>query len=579
MFRVAIPLGTLTILALGAGSQTAPPPAPTFATPPIGELRGVWAHASATHTRQECDHLLNVVQDARLNCIYWLGFYWGGQCFFRNPYVPMPASVQAGFDPLAYLIEEGHHRGIEVHLRFVNGENGSDQPGPFLGAHPDWAMVDADGKRLLWYDFANPAVRDFQVELMVGALRAYPGLDGIQFDFVRYDDGAGSFSPAACQSFAQATGIHWETASPALPTVAPLRGNPLDSPTTGIVLAGFGSGVPAVVGNNVGKGGSLLLNWHAESGPFPLVSTLLQRAIASSGHTNAELPMLRLPESEEWWTKYHAAAEDAVRRVGYQPAWVGPEVLSRDVKPRVLLLPNCYRIPSEVLAKLCAYAEQGGWVFALDGPIYSIADPQCQRLYGMAKEGAYMGGLEAIVPGDEKTPLLDVAAEVAPDATARYRGLGARWREFQAGCITDLVRRVHDGAHSIKPDVAVTACVFHRRSSAESLFQYWHEWVRDRDVDYVIPMAYTADNDSLRQSMREWLATDPTRERVVPSLGIYDIDGDGVAQAPENVLRQMRVLSEEGGYQGVVFFSATQLRPELSKALAEGPFRAVVRRR
>ncbi len=580
MFRLALAVGACAILALAAGSQTAPAPAaPIYATPPIGELRGIWAHASSTHNRQECDHVLNLAQDARLNCIYWLGFYWGGKCFFRNPYVSMPETVEPGFDPLAYLIREGHRRGIEIHLRFVNGENGSEDPGPFLGEHPDWCMVNADGQRLLWYDFANPEVRDFQVELMLSTLRAYPELDGLQFDFVRYDDGAGSFSPAACKGFAEATGIHWESGGAALPTVAPIRGNPLDGPTTGFVLARFGNGVPAVVGNNVGRGGALLLNWHAESGPFPLVTTILQRAIASARQQKEQIPLLRIPESDEWWPKYHAATEELVRKVGYQPAWVSDEVLTREVKPPMVMLPNAYRIPPPVLAKLVSYAEQGGWVFVIDGPMHAIEDPQCQRLLGLTTEAPYLGGLEALLPGEERTPLIDVAAEVTPEQRARYRDLGTKWRQYQAGCITDLVRRVHEGAHTVKPDIAVTACTFHRRSSAESLFQYWHDWVKEGLIDYAIPMAYTPDNESLRKSMREWLETDPTHQRVAPSLGIYDIDGDGQVQSPQSVLTQMKVLREEGGYPSIVFFSLSNLQEPLVKALAEGPFRTPVPRK
>lgn len=576
MLRAAAPLALVSILAPLALAQAEAPTPPVYATPQVGELRGIWAHATSTRTPAECDRVLDSVRDAGLNCIYWLGFYWGGQCWFRNPYVPMPSEVAPGFDPLDYLIREGHRRGIEIHLRFVNGENGSQSPGPFLGAHPDWGMVNSEGKRLPWYDFANKEVRDFQTALMVGTVRDYPQLDGIQFDFIRYDDGAGSFSPAACAGFAEQSGIHWETSSPALPTLAPLRANPLTSPTTGIVLARFGNGTPAIVGNNVGQGGALLLNWHAETGPFPLVSTLIGRALKAAGYQTGPVAMLKVPESAEWWVKYRAAAEDCVTRAGFTWEWRGADALA--ARPQAVVLPNCYRMPQSLLEALCRYAEQGGWVIVLDGPIYSIAQPACQKLLGLSSEGKYLAGLEAILPGDERTSLLDIAREVTPEERERYTGLGDRWRAFQIGCIDDLVGRVHEGAHRIRPDVAVTACVFHRRSSAESLYQHWHDWVRDGRIDYAVTMAYTADNDSLRQSMREWLATDPARARIVPGLGIYDIDGDGVRQVPASVLTQMKVLREEGGYPSVVFFAWNQLGPELSKALRGGPFASLAPR-
>ena len=542
-------------------------------------IRAVWAHASSTHSKAECDAVLDRVQAAHLNCVYWLGFYWGGKCFFRNRFVPMPSSVAAGFDPLDYLIEEGHRRGIEVHLRFVNGENGSNEPGPFFSAHPDWAWVDYEGKRHLWYDYANPEVRAFQTELMVGAVRNYPQLDGVQFDFVRYEDSFGSFSSAAKSGFSAATGAALpQEAGESLPLVAPIKGNPVDAPTTARVYARFGGGPAAIAAATVGSGGVLLLNWHAELGPFPFVSTLVRRAVQSRGIKGGELPLLHLPESDEWHGKYKAAAETMLQRSGYTPRWVGPEALTSSEKTPVLVVPNCYRISHDNLAKLLAYARSGGHVLMVDGPIYAIGDPLCQELVGFSRNPPYLAGMQAIVPLRE-LPFFEVSVKPEDVNEATYSDIARKWTAYQAGCITDLVRTVHQRAHEVRPNVVVSACTFHRRSSAESLLQYWHEWVRDGIVDYAVTMAYTPDNDSLRQSMREWLATDPTHSRVIPGLGVYDIDDDGQPQRPDQVLTQMRVLREEGGYSSVAFFHLPEITDALARALATGPFAQEIRRR
>ncbi len=544
-------------------------PAPAAGPQPV---RAVWAHASSTRTPAECDRLIQDVQAAHLNCIYWLGFYWGGKCFFRTPHASMPSSVQPGFDPLAYLIEKGHAKGVEVHLRFVNGENGSREPGPFFSAHPDWALVNSKGERRLWYDFANPEVRRFQTDLMLGALRDYPGLDGVQFDFVRYDDGEGSFSDAALRGFAETLGIGWSAESPAsLPLLTSLRGNPVGGETTAEVLARFGNGAPAVVGNNHGAGGALLLNWHAEAGPRAFVSTFLTRVIRAARHSGP-IPAVNFPENAQWHAKYKTACERMVSGAGCSVTWTSPDHLGAPAATPLALVPNAYKISPAHAEALAAYAEAGGWLLFIDGPTFSMDSPTLQKLLGLSRSLDCLGGVEAIVPVDYETSLFDAGARVSPEQLKACRATGPAWRRYQADCVTQLVAEVHAGAKRIDPRAVVSACVFHRRSSAESLFQNWHDWVRAGIVDQAVTMAYIPQNDGLRQSMREWLATDPERARVIPGLGIYDIDDDGRSQSPAQVLEQMRICREEGGYASMAFFAHPNLRPELNQALTTGPF-------
>ncbi len=543
------------------------------AAEPIKDVRAVWAHATSTRNRAECDDLLADVEAAHLNCIYWLGFYWGGKCFFRTPYASMPSAVESGFDPLAYLTGRAHQRGIQVHLRFVNGENGSAEPGPFFAAHPEWALVNARGERHLWYDFANPDVREFQTELMVGALRDYPDLDGIQFDFVRYDNGEGSFTDAALRGFAKSVGLPYDATNPSvLPVLAPVRGNPVGGATTAEVLARFGGGQPAVAGNNFGSGGALLLNWHAESGPTPFVTSFLSRAIRAAKHPGRSLPAVDFVENAEWHAKYRTAAERTIGRTGYAPRWIAPGDLGNPSSLPLVLVPNAYKIAPANVESLRRYAQAGGWLVFLDGPIYSMNNPGLRELLGFSRELPCLNGLQVIVPVDYETTLFDTAGRVSPERVAACAASGDAWRRYQAGCITDLIARVHEGARRVDPSATVSACVFHRRASAESLFQNWHGWVRDGIVDQAITMAYTPESDGLRKSMREWLETDPSRSTVIPGLGIYDTDGDGRSQSPAQVLEQVRICREEGGYSSVAFFAHPNLKPELNRALAGGPF-------
>ena len=57
----------------------------------------------------------------------------------------MLEDVYPGYDPLAYAIEEGHKRGIEVHAWFNVFAASSTIPGTPAGDNPNWICRDQDG--------------------------------------------------------------------------------------------------------------------------------------------------------------------------------------------------------------------------------------------------------------------------------------------------------------------------------------------------------------------------------------------------------------------------------------------------
>ncbi|MEN6458526.1 MAG: family 10 glycosylhydrolase [Thermoguttaceae bacterium] len=155
------------------------------------ELRGIWMWGSQVKSRTAADQCITQVDAAHLNAVFLLVWYWGGRTFYHSDLCPMANDIEPGYDPLAYMIEQCHRRGIQVHAWFVNGKCDSHLGHEVLERHPDWSIKNNDG-RVAWYDFGKPDVRKFQSDLMIEVLKRYD-VDGLHFDYIRYDH-----SPVIC---------------------------------------------------------------------------------------------------------------------------------------------------------------------------------------------------------------------------------------------------------------------------------------------------------------------------------------------------------------------------------------------
>jgi len=539
---------------------------------PVGDLRAVWAHASSTKTKEDARALLDRVEAANANAIFWLGFWWGGKAFFQNSLLDMPdlgdESEDEDFDPLDYLCKEGRRRGIEIHVRFVNGDHGSSDPSPIFDAHPDWRQVLPSGERKLWYDFNKPQVRQFHSDLMLEAAEGYP-IAGLQFDFVRFGNAEGCMCEWCTATFEAEAGLPitgWDEAR--VPTVVSVRANPLQRVTTAQVLAEFDSGLPALTHNTYGDGETILLNWHADEGPGRLPATILNRALDGWGCEPGPLPCIHTKASAAYHRKYARNVEGLLAGLGYSAEWTTPEELSPQPEVPVALVPNCY-LASESDARIIArYIAAGTRMIFIDGPIWAVEHEPLADALGVTDKGEAITGLVAILPTTE-THLLDpIERDVSVDDVRR---LPDQWWEFQAGHIAELISDVSRRVRSLPRPVVVSACAFPRRSVARGLVQDWPRWAREDLVDYVVPMAYTLDDDELAESIAEWRAVDPDLSHFAPGLMIYESDANPVPRPAREVLRQMEIC-REAGMSGVALFAEPQVSQDLTDALVDGPW-------
>ena len=105
-----------------------------------------------------------------------------------------------GFDPLQYIVEEGHKRGIEVHawLNPYRFEASSNQwvgrPGDYRTILPEGCVLTYSSNKSI-LNPGRPEVRD-RIKLIVGDIVSRYDVDGVIFDDYFYEDSTGSLDDA-----------------------------------------------------------------------------------------------------------------------------------------------------------------------------------------------------------------------------------------------------------------------------------------------------------------------------------------------------------------------------------------------
>lgn len=129
------------------------------------------------------------------------------------------AAVQKlGEDPFAFLIREAHRAGIEVHAWLNVLSLSENEEAPLLKKYgPEILTRNLEEKKTLadykidsqyFLEPGDPRVQQELVKITGEIVRAYPVLDGIQFDYIRYPDSHPryGYTRINMERFKQATG-------------------------------------------------------------------------------------------------------------------------------------------------------------------------------------------------------------------------------------------------------------------------------------------------------------------------------------------------------------------------------------
>ncbi len=194
---------------------------------PKYEFRGAWMHIigqeqyarmTPDQTRQYLISQLDLLQRANCNAIIWQirpqadAAYqselepWSRWLTGEPGKAPNPV-----WDPLQFMIEQSHKRGMELHAwinpyRVTSSEEDKPAPGHIYYEHPEWFLKYADGK--LYFDPGLPESRDF-IDMVVRDILTRYDIDALHMDdyFYPYPVKGAEFPDTASYD---AYGIGWD---------------------------------------------------------------------------------------------------------------------------------------------------------------------------------------------------------------------------------------------------------------------------------------------------------------------------------------------------------------------------------
>jgi uncharacterized lipoprotein YddW (UPF0748 family) len=530
--------------------------------------RGIWLHPEQYKTPQLAEEWIGKITAARLNAIYPLVWYRGGTAWFKSKLSPMAGDVPEGFDPLGNLVKLAHARGIAVHAWFVNGSYGGPATNGVFVQHPDWQL---QGERAgeVWYDLGKPAVRDFQRDLMLECLKNYD-VDGLHFDYIRYSGQVICYCDHCQQEFAQKYGFRpLSRSEERFPALLDIGSNPLGKPTTAKVLATFDHGVPAITVNHLDAGEAVLVNWQAAGRSCLPLDNFVKETMKRFGAVPKITYQLNTTQTA---AKYRLSEQEKARvwlkELGFPTKLIDETALAKVPKGGTVVFAGQYLMSEDTVAWLESFVRAGGHCLFVDGPVFAIKLAPLQRVTGLRGTAAFFHDWKVISPAPDQ----DVLKPGPPVDAAKERQRVEKWVEYRKWTVTELVRAVYKGAKKLKPRAWVNAAVFYKKEAADKVCQDWYGWLREGCMDYVLPMAYTEENDKLAAAFTEWRATDPQMERIIPGLSIYSRQEGKAVPRDLNLMRSQLDMCRDNTTHGNLFFSLAYLNDGLIKLLSTGPY-------
>ncbi|MDD6209867.1 MAG: family 10 glycosylhydrolase [Bacteroidales bacterium] len=188
-------------------------------TEPKYELRGVWLTTNhrldwpsvlannakgREQQKAELHAILDSLQKANFNTVFFQA-RTRGDLFYPSAIEPWSVYLTGqygknpGYDPLTFVIDECHKRGMECHAWFVTFPVGNDLQVKQMGKQSPVKRKPKLCKRYNgeWYlDPGEPGTADYLRSLVKEIVQKYD-IDGIHFDYIRYPENPKGFPDAA----------------------------------------------------------------------------------------------------------------------------------------------------------------------------------------------------------------------------------------------------------------------------------------------------------------------------------------------------------------------------------------------
>ncbi|MFI6596405.1 glycoside hydrolase family 10 protein [Nonomuraea sp. NPDC050536] len=203
-------------LAVAASAVPLPAFADTGYIPPLRQMRGMWiasvvninwpSKPGLSVEEQKAEYLawLDLAIQRKLNSVFvqirpTADAFWPSSFEPWSQWLTGTQGQDPGYDPLAFLVEETHKRGLTFHAWFnpyrvsMQSDPAKLHPSHPGRQHPDW-ILPFGGK--LYYNPGMPEVRKFCQDAMLDAITRYD-IDGLHFDDYFYPTNTTAFDDSA----------------------------------------------------------------------------------------------------------------------------------------------------------------------------------------------------------------------------------------------------------------------------------------------------------------------------------------------------------------------------------------------
>ena len=164
-----------------------------------------WEHSSAGYSPEQGKARIRQILDnhvrANMNAVLWQ-VRQSGTAYYNSSYEPWGYYIGGktpGYDPLRYVVQEAHKRGIEVHAWFNAFATASSADGSPAVEHPEWVCRDGSGASMTQAGVpaalspGMEAVREYTLQVAMELVRNYD-IDGLHLDYIRWNEYTNSSS-------------------------------------------------------------------------------------------------------------------------------------------------------------------------------------------------------------------------------------------------------------------------------------------------------------------------------------------------------------------------------------------------
>jgi uncharacterized lipoprotein YddW (UPF0748 family) len=535
------------------------------------ELRAAWVHDNFIATPAKVDETIRRAELGHVNVIV-ANVFEQGMALYDSSLASKHPIVQHDFNPLAYLVDQAHRRGIQVQAWFVNGPVEFKGQSKIIDQHPEWAIVGPDGKKMAWMNFARPDVRQFYSDLMWEVVTRY-GVDGLFFDFTRYPGPEWGFDPYSITTFNSSHDFNLEELRyQDLPAYGYFEGASLPQASSAQVLATFSNGTPAVATNKYGQGQVILLNWRASARTVGAESEIMRRSIKQLLKEGGQVSIYK-PDGEldDNATQSLEEMTNWLRDLGWQAREVLPQELKTLALNSVLVVTYGYDLSAEGASSMADWVSRGGGLIFNDAPSRSISLAPIRALTGMQGRGKNTGQWTFLLPAGDN-PLIPSGKRQADLAIAQARE--SQWVEFRKQGVNAVIQGVYQRIKAQYPQVDVSVTVTSNQDTASRrTMQDWRAWLEGGYADYIVPRGYVEEVEELNVILAAWRPAMQQYKRV--TLGVSTFGGkhkQRVLKSPSQLLDEISRAHQAGSY-GIMIWNLDYINDDQLKGLAAGPFK------